>query len=199
MKFLKKDLLFYSNLILNVFSVKGLRIIINKNQLNIIVLKQHLQLLLAFLKYNLQFNSLVDVFGLDLVYNKNRFIIVYNLISYKLNFRIIIKTSCNKFDKINSVINLFTSANWLERETFDMFGIFFENHTDLRRILTDYGFKGFPLRKDFPLIGYKQIRYDDIQNRLVYEPVTLTQKYRYFTFSSPWNLPIKQNIYKINI
>ena len=171
---------------LNIFSLKGLRIIINKNQLNIIILKEHLQLLLSFLKYNLQFNSLVDIFGTDLIYNKNRFIIIYNLISYKLNFRILIKTSCNKFDKINSIMNLFDSANWLERETYDMFGIFFSNHPDLRRILTDYGFQGHPMRKDFPLSGYVEVRYDDSEKRVITEPVEITQEFRYFDFASPW-------------
>ena len=197
MKYLKKDLLYYSNLILNIFPSLGLRIIINKNQLNIVIIKEQLELFLLVLK-TYSFNSVLDIFGTDLLYTKNRFVINYVLISYKLNFRICVKISCNKFDKINSVSNIFLSANWLERETYDMYGIFFLNHLDLRRILTDYGFKGFPLRKDFPLIGYKQLRYDDIQNRLVYEPVTLTQKYRYFLFSSPWNQKLKPILYYIN-
>jgi len=117
---------------------------------------------------------------------EERFEVVYNLLSLTHNNRVRIKVSTDAETPVPSATAVFSAANWLERETWDMFGIFFSDHPDLRRILTDYGFEGHPLRKDFPLTGYVEVRYDDEQKRVVYEPVKLTQDYRTFDFLSPW-------------
>ncbi len=201
MFFSKDYLLYLANYIKFNFPVVDLRIVLNKNNLYITINNKSLNLFLNFLKFNstLQLDSLVDIFGNDLIYHKNRFNVIYCLLNCYTSVRIFIKASCSKFENLLSATNIFNSANWLEREVYDMFGIQFNGHPDLRRILTDYGFKGYPLRKDFPLTGFFQIRYDEVQEKLVYEPVTLSQKYRYFKFSSPWNSPIKQLKYKILI
>ena len=116
----------------------------------------------------------------------NRFQVVYALLSVRYNSRIRINLFVDEFKQVPSVVSIFNSAGWLERETWDMFGIFFKNNKDLRRILTDYGFDGFPLRKDFPLSGYIELRYDDSLKRIVYEPLEITQEFRFFDFTSPW-------------
>lgn len=142
--------------------------------------------LINFLKKSSQFeiSCLVDICVVDNPNKMERFEILYNLLSIKQNFRFYIKTFTNL--RTWSLTSLYTSANWLEREVWDMFGIFFINHPDLRRILTDYGFEGFPLRKDFPLTGYVELRYDDEKSNIVYEPLELAQEYRLFLFNSPW-------------
>ena len=117
---------------------------------------------------------------------KKRFEVSYHLLSILYNSRINVTTSVDEITPLDSVTSIFSSADWLEREVWDMFGIFFFNHNDLRRILTDYGFRGHPLRKDFPLTGYVEVRYDDIQKRVVTEKVSLSQDYRIFTFNSNW-------------
>ena len=135
----------------------------------------------------LAFKSLIDLFGADLLGIRSpRFEVIYNLLSYKLNNRITIKVALKDGEKLETVTEAFSSAGWLEREAFDMYGIEFENHPDLRRILTDYDFEGFPLRKDFPLTGYKEVRYDEKQEKVVYEPVKLMQEFRNFDFETPW-------------
>lgn len=152
--------------------------------------------IIDFLKFikndnNLSFKILIDVFGIDLatypvnIHNK-RFEIVYNLLSLKLNSRITIKTSIDIDESVFSVSSVFPTANWFEREVFDMFGINFNNHPDLRRILTDYNFEGHPLRKDFPLTGYKEVRYDEQNKQIIYEDVKLMQEFRNFDFETPW-------------
>ena len=136
---------------------------------------------------NLSFKMLLDLFGLDMLgVREPRFEVVYNLLSFKLNNRITVKASLNDGEKIDTVCDVFRCANWYEREAFDMFGIEFNNHPDLRRILTDYDFEGYPLRKDFPLTGYKQVTYDEKEKKVVYEPVSLRQEYRDFDFEMPW-------------
>ena len=135
---------------------------------------------------NLRFLQLVDICGVDYLNKKNRFEVIYNLLSLKYNCRLRIKVQTSELKPIPSVSLLFKSANWLEREVWDMFGIFFSNHKDLRRILTDYGFEGYPFRKDFPQVGFIEVRYDDKQKHVIYEPVELAQEYRLFKFSSPW-------------
>ena len=136
---------------------------------------------------NLSFKMLLDLFGLDMLgVREPRFEVVYNLLSFKLNNRITVKASLNDGEKIDTVCDVFRCANWYEREAFDMFGIEFNNHPDLRRILTDYDFEGYPLRKDFPLTGYKQVTYDEKEKKIVYEPVSLRQEYRDFDFEMPW-------------
>ena len=135
----------------------------------------------------LSFKILLDLFGIDmLTKEEKRFEIVYNLLSLKQNRRIIIKIQLEDGQYAPTLVPIFANANWYEREAFDMYGIFFEDHPDLRRILTDYNFDGHPLRKDFPLSGFKQVTYDKTEKRVVYEPVKLEQEYRNFDFESPW-------------
>lgn len=135
---------------------------------------------------NCQFLTLLDVCGVDYPVDDERFEIVYHLLSMTHNNRIRVKLRTDEDTPVDSVTPLFKAANWWEREVWDMFGVAFNGHPDLRRILTDYGFEGHPLRKDFPLTGYVEIRYDDEQKRIVYEPVKLTQEFRTFDFLSPW-------------
>ena len=135
---------------------------------------------------NCKFKQLVDVCGVDFPDRDPRFEIVYNLLSLNNNNRIRLKVRTNDDTPVPTATEVFSSANWWEREVWDLFGIYFSGHPDLRRILTDYGFEGHPLRKDFPLTGYKEIRYDDEKKRVVYEPVKLTQEFRSFDFLSPW-------------
>lgn len=145
--------------------------------------------LLTFLKNDkdLSFKTLVDLFAADMLGKREpRFEVIYVLLSYKLNNRITIKVSLKDEEKIPSAVKVYPSANWLEREVFDMYGVSFNDHPDLRRILSDYGFEGYPLRKDFPLTGYKQVKYDEDKKEVVYEPVDLTQEFRQFDFESPW-------------
>jgi NADH-quinone oxidoreductase subunit C len=135
---------------------------------------------------NCQFKLLMDVCGVDHPDRDERFDVVYNLLSLKLNQRVRVKVTTDEDTPVPSVTGVFRSAGWYERETWDLYGIFFADHPDLRRLLTDYGFEGHPLRKDFPLTGYVEVRYDDEQKRVVYEPVRLTQEFRSFDFLSPW-------------
>ena len=144
--------------------------------------------LLTFLRddQNCQFKQLVDVTAVDYPDREARFTVVYNLLSLRQNQRVRVKTAVAEGATLASVVGVFSSANWLEREVWDLFGIAFSGHPDLRRILTDYGFEGHPLRKDFPLTGHVEVRYDEDQKRVVYEPVKLTQEFRNFDFMSPW-------------
>ncbi len=133
-----------------------------------------------------QFTTLVDITAVDYPSRPKRFDVVYHLLSMYQNHRIRLRVSVREEDMVPSIIDVHPSANWFEREVFDMFGILFSGHPDLRRILTDYGFRGYPLRKDFPTTGYTEVRYDEEQKRVVYEPVNLVQEYRQFDFMSPW-------------
>jgi len=136
---------------------------------------------------NLSFKTLLDVFGADMLGVRSpRFEVIYNLLSYKLNNRITIKVALNDKEKVETVAPVFSSAGWFEREVFDMYGIVFNNHSDMRRILTDYGFEGHPLRKDFPLTGYVEVRYSEEEKKVIYEPVKLMQEFRNFDFEMPW-------------
>ena len=137
----------------------------------------------------LKFRQLVDILVVDYPNREKRFEIIYLLLSHENNLRVSIKAEAEENEKIQTLTNVFPSANWLEREVFDMNGIEFEKHPDLRRILTDYEFEGFPLRKDFPLTGYKEVRYDPEKKKVLYEPVKLQQAYRDFDFRSPWQSP----------
>ena len=143
---------------------------------------------LEFLKDNniCQFRQLTDIAGVDFPERPNRFDIVYHFLSFKHNVRIRVKTEISENSAIQSITQLFPAANWFEREAFDMYGIQFTDHPDLRRILTDYGFEGYPLRKDFPLTGNVEVRYDEIEKKVIYEPVKLQQDYRNFDIQSPW-------------
>ncbi|MEE6499205.1 hypothetical protein FKM82_003355 [Ascaphus truei] len=135
---------------------------------------------------NAQFKSLADLTAVDVPTRENRFEIVYNLLSLRFNSRIRVKTYTDELSPIESLVAVHEAANWYEREVWDMYGVFFANHPDLRRILTDYGFEGHPFRKDFPLSGYVEVRYDDEVKRVVAEPVQLSQEFRKFDLSSPW-------------
>ena len=147
-------------------------------------LKRFMQLLLN--DTNCEFKQLMDLCGADYPDREERFEVVYNLLSLKHNHRIRVKVKTDENTPVDSVTSLFSTANWFEREAWDMYGIYFNDHPDLRRLLTDYGFEGHPLRKDFPLTGFVEMRYDETQKRVVYEPVKLTQEFRNFDFTSPW-------------
>lgn len=144
--------------------------------------------LLLFLRdhSNAQFKSIIDICGVDFPERTKRFEVVYHLLSILHNFRVRIKVFVDETTPVPSCTSVFKGANWYEREAWDLYGVFFSNHPDLRRILTDYGFQGFPMRKDFPLTGYLEVRYDDEQKRVVYEPLEVTQEFRNFEFTSPW-------------
>ena len=132
------------------------------------------------------FKMLVDICGVDYPARPERFEVVYNLLSLRHNRRIRVKVATDEATPVPSAVGVYSAANWYERETWDLYGVLFADHPDLRRILTDYGFEGHPMRKDFPLTGYVEVRYDDEQKRVVYEPVKLTQEFRTFDFLSPW-------------
>ena len=134
----------------------------------------------------LRFECLIDICGVDYPARAERFDVVYHLLSLRKNLRLRIKVTTDEDTPVPSAIPVFPAANWFEREAFDMYGIRFSGHPDLRRLLTDYGFQGYPLRKDFPLTGYVEVRYDDEAKRVVYEPVKLNQEFRQFDFESPW-------------
>ncbi|MCZ6607989.1 MAG: NADH-quinone oxidoreductase subunit C [Alphaproteobacteria bacterium] len=143
---------------------------------------------LTFLRddVNCRFQQLMDLCGVDYPEREKRFEVVYNLLSLTHNMRVRVKVETDEETPVPSVSGVFSAATWWEREAWDLFGIYFSDHPDLRRIMTDYGFDGHPLRKDFPLTGYVEVRYDDEQKRVVYEPVKLTQEFRTFDFLSPW-------------
>ena len=133
-----------------------------------------------------RFSTLVDITAVDHVARDPRYDVVYHFLSMYQNHRIRLRVAVREEDMVPSLVGVHPSANWFEREVFDMFGILFSGHPDLRRLLTDYGFRGYPLRKDFPTTGYTEVRYDEAQKRVVYEPVKLVQEYRQFDFMSPW-------------
>ena len=135
---------------------------------------------------NCKFRQLIDIAGVDYPENEKRFELIYLFLSHENNIRIKLLIKFETKQTINSLTKIFPSANWMEREVFDMYGIRFKNHPDLRRILTDYGFKGHPLRKDFPITGFNEVRYSEKEKKVVYEPVKLEQNYRNFDFESPW-------------
>ena len=161
---------------------------INNNELLIEINEMHLIEVVQFLKSNekLKYRSLVDIAGVDYPDEEKRFQLVYLFLSHEKNTRLKLSLKLDAKQVINSITKIFPSANWMEREVFDMYGIRFKNHPDLRRILTDYGFKGHPLRKDFPLTGFNEVRYSEKEKKVVYEPVKLEQNYRNFDFESPW-------------
>ena len=144
--------------------------------------------IIQFLKSNddCKFKQLIDIAGADFPEKDKRFKLIYLLLSHENNLRIKLSVNFEIGKKIPSIIKIFPSANWMEREVFDMYGVRFTDHPDLRRILTDYGFKGHPLRKDFPLTGFNEVRYSEKEKKVVYEPVKLEQNYRNFDFESPW-------------
>ena len=161
---------------------------INHEQLEIQIDKESLSDVVIFLKKNnsTKFRQLIDITAVDYIGSEDRFKMIYLFLSHEYNLRIIITFSINENEVVNSLTKIFPSANWMEREVFDMYGIKFNDHPDLRRILTDYGFSGHPLRKDFPITGHSEVRYSEEKKKVIYEPVKLEQNYRNFDYSSPW-------------
>ena len=162
--------------------------IISFDQLTLDAEVENLYSIILFLKTDKKcmFRQLIDIAGVDNPDNEKRFRIVYFFLSHEKNLRISININVNEKTSVPSITKIFPSANWMEREVFDMYGINFKDHPDLRRILTDYGFKGHPLRKDFPLTGHTEVRYSEDKKKVVYEPVKLEQNYRNFDYESPW-------------
>lgn len=161
---------------------------VERDELTIQVKREDILTVLKFLRDDPQckFTCIIDICGVDHPGKPNRFEVVYHLLSLKHNTRIRVKLETDEQTPVPSAVSIFPGALWHEREAYDMFGIAFEGHPDLRRLLTDYGFQGYPLRKDFPTTGYLEVRYDETQKRVVYEPVKLAQEYRDFDFQSPW-------------
>ncbi len=170
------------------FSSKVQGSTIENDELLIEISEKDLVEAIQFLKSNekCKFKQLIDIAGVDYPDEEKRFKLIYLLLSHEYNQRIKLSINFETNQVINSITKIFPSANWMEREVFDMYGIKFKNHPDLRRILTDYGFKGHPLRKDFPLTGFNEVRYSEREKKVVYEPVKLEQNYRNFDFESPW-------------
>ena len=161
---------------------------INHGQIYLNIDESNILDVILFLKTNKNttFKQLIDITAVDYPENDKRFKLVYLLLSHEYNQRIVIDFYLNEFEVASSLTPIFPSANWMEREVFDMYGIEFKDHPDLRRILTDYGFKGHPLRKDFPLTGHNEVRYSEDDKKVIYEPVKLEQNYRNFDYESPW-------------
>ncbi|WP_404426901.1 NADH-quinone oxidoreductase subunit C [Thalassospira australica] len=180
-----KDL---KDLVVSQFADKVLETQNRYGELTVVVKRDAILKVLTFLRDDAGclFKQLVDICGVDYPERAERFDVVYHLLSLKHNLRVRVKVSTDEETPVPSAVSVYSAANWFERETWDLYGIFFDNHPDPRRILTDYGFEGHPLRKDFPLTGYVEVRYDDEQKRVVYEPVKLVQDFRNFDFESPW-------------
>jgi len=161
---------------------------INFGQLFIEIDIEALYSTILYLKTNnkCRFKQLIDITAVDYPEKEKRFKLVYLLLSHENNLRILININIDEKTHVPSITKIFPSANWMEREVFDMYGVSFKDHPDLRRILTDYGFKGYPLRKDFPLTGHTEVRYSEEHKKVIYEPVKLDQEYRHFDFESPW-------------
>ena len=162
--------------------------LVENNELLLEINEKDLIEVILFLKSNekCKFRQLIDIAGVDFPQEEKRFKLIYLFLSHEHNNRIKLSINFETSQLIQSITKIFPSANWMEREVFDMYGIKFKNHPDLRRILTDYGFKGHPLRKDFPLTGFNEVRYSEKEKKVVYEPVKLEQNYRNFDFESPW-------------
>lgn len=159
-----------------------------ENDFLMTVNKKNLLFILFFLKRhtNSQYSILTSITATDFLGRLNRFEVSYEILSFRFNNRLKIKTFVNETTAVQSTTIIYNSAKWWEREIWDMFGIFFSNHPDLRKLLTDYGFEGFPLRKDFPVSGFVEVRFDNVIKRVICEPLELAQEYRFFTFESPW-------------
>ena len=180
-----KDL---NDFLLSNYSEDIINSVIEHSHLSITIVFSSIEKITSILKNNdvCKFRTLIDITAIDYPEQDERFCLVYHYLSMQQNIRIRIKSFVKDEQIVPSITNLFPSANWFEREVFDMYGILFSNHPDMRRILTDYGFQGHPLRKDFPTTGYLELRCDQEKKKVVYEPVKLTQEYRRFDFMSPW-------------
>ena len=193
---LKDEINEYSAIIKNIVGCDIIDTSISYGDIQVIVHASKIYEVLTKLHSNslVPFDQLIDITAIDYPDSIPRFEVVYILLSSVSRKRLIVKIRVNEGDLVKSSTGIFKSANWSEREIWDMFGIFFSGHPDLRRLLTDYGFEGHPLRKDFPLTGRVQVKYDTEQSRVVYEPVNLIQEYRDFDFLSPWERPEKEDI-----
>ena len=162
--------------------------IIKHNQIYLSIDSNDIIDVILFMKTNenTKFRQLIDITAVDFPEKEQRFKIVYLLLSHEFNTRVLIEFDISEGEKVESLTKIFPSANWMEREVFDMYGIDFKDHPDLRRILTDYGFEGYPLRKDFPITGHNEVRYSEESKKVIYEPVKLEQNYRNFDYESPW-------------
>lgn len=163
-------------------------IVVKDSMLIVIVKPKNLKNVTTFFKFLFlgNYSSMMDIWGVDYPHRVFRFEVNYMLLNYSTSHRIILRSYATEYSNLFTVSDIFNSANWLEREVWDMYGVFFSGHKDLRRILTDYGFSGFPLRKDFPLTGYSEVRYDDSKKQVVLEPLEVSQEFRLFNFKSPW-------------
>ena len=161
---------------------------VKHNQIYVEIDKEDLIDVLLFVKTNkdAKFRQLIDITAVDFPEKEQRFRVIYLLLSHEFNTRVLIEFDISEGEKVQSLTKIFPSANWMEREVFDMYGIDFKDHPDLRRILTDYGFEGHPLRKDFPITGHNEVRYSEESKKVIYEPVKLEQNYRNFDYESPW-------------
>ena len=164
----------------------GVEAYVAHGELNIVADRERIVETLTVLRDRFGFQQLIDLAGVDYPDRESRFEVVYHLLSMTRNARIRVKVATDETAPVPSITSVYPSADWFEREAFDMYGILFSDHPDLRRILTDYGFQGHPLRKDFPMTGYVEVRYDEAEKRVVYEPVKLNQEFRNFDFLSPW-------------
>ena len=183
-----KDLKSLEQLINSELTTKINSSVIKHNELKLLIDNQDLHNVILFIKNDsrIKFRQLIDITAVDYPENENRFKLIYFLLSHENNLRINIEFYIKENDLVSSITSIFPSANWIEREVFDMYGISFNDHPDLRRILTDYNFKGHPLRKDFPLTGHNEVRYNEENKKVIYEPVKLEQNYRNFDYESPW-------------
>ena len=161
---------------------------VNLGQLQLSVDPANLIQVIDFVKNDpsCEFKQITDIAGVDFPENEKRFEVIYHFLSFRFNLRLRVKTQISEEESLPSITSIFPAANWFEREAFDMYGITFTDHPDLRRILTDYGFEGHPLRKDFPLTGHNEVRYSEEDKKVIYEPVKLEQNYRNFDYESPW-------------
>ena len=183
-----KDLISLEKLINSELTTKINSSVIRHNELKLSIDSEDLHNVLLFIKNDsrVKFRQLIDITAVDYPESENRFKLIYFLLSHENNLRLNIEFFIKENDLVSSVTTIFPSANWMEREVFDMYGISFKDHPDLRRILTDYNFKGHPLRKDFPLTGHNEVRYNEESKKVIYEPVKLEQNYRNFDYESPW-------------
>lgn len=168
----------------------------DRGELTVVTTGPNLEKVVRFLRdnTNAQFKLLIDIVGVDYPQREKRFEVVYLLLSARYSTRIKVKVCVDPFEGLPSLTPLYSAANWFEREVWDMFGVFFHEHPDLRRILTDYGFEGHPMRKDFPLTGFTEVRYDEEKKRVVCEPLELSQEFRAFDLQSPWTQKVDQKL-----
>ena len=161
---------------------------INHNELKLLINEENLIDVIVFIKNNphTKFRQLIDITAVDYPEKEKRFKLIYFFLSHEFNLRLNLEYFIKENEIVSSITSIFPSANWMEREVFDMYGVSFKDHPDLRRILTDYNFKGYPLRKDFPLTGHNEVRYNEEEKKVIYEPVKLEQNYRNFDYESPW-------------